>query len=75
MYEVNTFNFFGIERRKFYDLYDIAIIKAIRLISLIDESIDKDEKAIKKVLKEIGNLGYGTGVNENRKVYMKYFAN
>ena len=59
----------------FYDLYDIAIIKAIRLISLIDESIDKDEKAIKKVLKEIGNLGYGTGVNENRKVYMKYFAN
>lgn len=59
----------------FYDLYDVAVVKAVRLISLINESLDKDEKAIKKVLKEIGNLGYGTGVNENRKVTMKYFAN
>ena len=59
----------------FYDLYDVAVVKAVKLITLIDESLDKDEKAIKKVLKEIGNLGYGTGVNENRKVTMKYFAN
>ena len=59
----------------FYDLYDVAIIKAIKIISLIDGALDKDDKTIKKVVKEIGNLGYGTGVNENRKVSMKYFAN
>ena len=59
----------------FYDLYDVAIVKAVKLITMVDEAIDKDEKAIKKVLKEIGNLGYGTGVNENRKVTMKYFVN
>ena len=59
----------------FYDLYDVAIVKAVRLITLVDHALDQDEKAVKKVLREIGNLGYGTGVNENRKVQMKYFAN
>ena len=38
-------------------------------------SVLQDDKVIKKVIKEIGNLGYGTGVNETRKVTMKYFAN
>ena len=59
----------------FYDLYDVAIVKAVRLIQMVDDALNKDEKAVKKALKEIGNLGYGTGVNENRKVVMKYFAN
>ena len=59
----------------FYDLYDVAIVKAGKIIQLVDESLDKDEKILKKVIKEIGNLGYGTGVNENRKVTMKYFVN
>lgn len=59
----------------FYDLYDVAIIKAIKLITLLDEVLAKDEKAIRKALKEVGNLHYGTGVNENRKVTMKYFVN
>ena len=59
----------------FYDLYDVAIVKAIKLITLLDQSIDKDEKTIRKALKEVGNLHYGTGVNENRSVTMKYFAN
>ena len=59
----------------FYDLYDVAIVKALRLITLIDGVLDKDDKMVKKIIKEIGNLGYGTGVNENRKVVMKQFAN
>ncbi len=59
----------------FYDLYDLSLVKAKKLIMLINETLDKDNQTLKKVLKEIGNLGYGTGVNENRKVIMKYFAN
>lgn len=59
----------------FYDLYDVAVIKACKLITLLDQAIDQDDRAVKKALKEIGNLGYSTGVNENRKVTMKYFAN
>ena len=37
--------------------------------------LDKDEKTIKKVIREIGNLSDTTGVNEKRKVIMKYFIN
>ena len=59
----------------FYDLYDVAIVRAVKLITLIDEALDKDEKTIKKVIREIGNLSYTTGVNEKRKVIMKYFIN
>ena len=59
----------------FYDLYDVAVVRAVKLITLLDQSLDQDERTMKKVLKEIGNLGYSTGVNENRKVTMKYFAN
>lgn len=59
----------------FYDLYDVAVIKACKLITLLDQAIDQNDRAVKKALKEIGNLGYSTGVNENRKVTMKYFAN
>ena len=59
----------------FFDLYDVAVIRAVKLITLIDEALDRDDKRIKKVIKEIGNLGYATGVNENRVVKMKYFAN
>ncbi len=62
-------------RYSFFDLYDIAVIRAVKLISIIDQNIDKDEKTIKKIIREIGNLDYGTGVNQNRKVKMKYFAN
>lgn len=59
----------------FFDLYDVAVIKAVKFITLIDEVLDKDEKALKKALKELGNASYLTGVNEKRKVTMKYFAN
>ena len=58
----------------FYDLYDIAIVKACRYIKMIDESLD-DDKKIKKVLKEIGNLSYSTGVNVNASAKMQYFMN
>ena len=42
---------------------------------MVDAALDQDEKAVQKALKEIGNLGYWPGANENRKVVMKYFAN
>ncbi len=57
----------------FYDLYDVAIERARALIEHIDSAIDKDEKDIKKVLREIGNLGYDTGKNVNKSYVMKYF--
>ena len=45
----------------FYDLYDLSIEKARKLIKTIDNALDKDDKEINKVLKEIGNLNYCTG--------------
>ena len=59
----------------FYDLYDVALVRAKKIITLLDQVIDQDEVKVKKAIKEIGNLGYGTGVSEKRKVTMKYFAN
>lgn len=58
----------------FYDLYDISIEKARKLINELDSVIDKDDKSINKVLREIGNLSYTTGKNINKKDVMKYFA-
>lgn len=57
----------------FYDLYDVAIEKARKIINDLDSVIDKDDKSIKKVLREIGNLSYKTGKNINKKDEMKYF--
>lgn len=58
----------------FYDLYDIAIEKARKIINDLDDALNKDDKNIKKVLREIGNLSYTTGKNINKKNEMKYFA-
>ncbi len=44
-----------------YDLYDLSVEKARKLINLIDEGLDKDEKTIANILKEIGNNSYCTG--------------
>lgn len=57
----------------FYDLYDIAIERARILINQLDYALDKDEKDIKKVLREIGNLSYATGKNADKHYVMKYF--
>jgi len=58
----------------FYDLYDISIEKARKLINELDNALDKDEKTVNKVLREIGNLSYKTGKSINKKDEMKYFA-
>jgi len=57
----------------FYDLYDVAVERARYLINNLDNVIDKDEKQVKKALKEIGNLSYTTGKNVDNKSTMKYF--
>lgn len=57
----------------FYDLYDVAIERAKNLINNIDNAIDKDEKQINKVIREIGNLSYTTGKSINKRDVMKYF--
>lgn len=57
----------------FYDLYDISIEKARKLINDLDNALDKDDKSVNKVLREIGNLSYKTGKNINKKDNMKYF--
>lgn len=57
----------------FYDLYDVSIEKARVLINRIHHALDKDDKEIKKVLREIGNLSYSTGKNANKDYVMKYF--
>ena len=59
----------------FYDLYDVALVRAKKIITLLDQVIDQDEIKVKRAIKEIGNLSYGTGVSEKRKVTMKYFVN
>ena len=58
-----------------YDLYDLSIEKARKLINLIDSSLDKDDKEINKVLKEIGDLSYCTGKRwdkEYKKIEYEY---
>jgi len=57
----------------FYDLYDIALIRANKLITLIDEFLLNENIEIKSVLKEIGNISYTTGVSLSCKQVMKYF--
>lgn len=57
----------------FYDLYDVAIEKARCIINDLNEALNKDEKEIKKVLREIGNLSYATGKNADKQCNMKYF--
>jgi len=57
----------------FYDLYDVSIEKARKIINDLDNVIDKDEKELKKVLKNIGNLSYSTGKNVDKYYPMKYF--
>jgi len=39
----------------------------------LDNALDKDDKYVNKVLREIGNLSYKTGKNINKKDNMKYF--
>lgn len=58
----------------FYDLYDISIEKARKIINALDNALEKDDRAVNKVLREIGNLSYKTGKNINKKDEMKYFA-
>ena len=43
------------------DLYDVCIEKARTLINALDEALDSDEKKLKEVVKEIGDLSYSTG--------------
>jgi len=58
----------------FYDLYDISIERARNIINELNRVIAKDEKEVKKVLRNIGNLSYSTGKNISKKDEMKYFA-
>ena len=57
----------------FYDLYDVSIEKARKIINELDLVMDKSDKEVNKVLKEIGNLSYSTGKNANKNLVMKYF--
>ena len=57
----------------FYDLYDVSIEKARKIINLLDNALDKEEKEGRKVLREIGNLSYSTGKNADKYYPMKYF--
>ncbi len=43
------------------DLYDLCIERARTLINNIDEALNGDEKMVKEVLKDIGDLSYTTG--------------
>lgn len=57
----------------FFDLYDVSIEKARRIINSLNEALEKSDSDIKKVLREIGNNSYRTGLNISRKENMRYF--
>ena len=57
----------------FYDLYDLALIRAKKLIVMIYEFLAIKEPNLDILLKEIGNLSYITGVDLGRSQTMKYF--
>lgn len=56
----------------FYDLYDIAILKARDYINDLDLAL-KGEKDMEDVLNVIGNLSYYTGLNASESHPLKYF--
>ncbi|MCM1053305.1 MAG: zinc dependent phospholipase C family protein [Ruminococcus sp.] len=57
----------------FNDLYDLSLEKARNIINKLDIALS-NPKSINKILKEIGNLSYTTGINCNNKAKMQYFA-
>lgn len=59
----------------FDDLYDIALETAKKYITALDTALNGNDKEIKKVLKEIGDKSYATGLSCTNKRPMKYFYN
>lgn len=57
----------------FYDLYDIALEKAKTIINTLDSALNSNEEELNKTIKEIGNLGYSTGIDCDKKLKMQYF--
>lgn len=56
----------------FYDLYDVAIIKAKSFIMELDKAIMTNDN-IEETLQTIGNLSYYTGLDASEKHPLKYF--
>ncbi len=58
----------------FNDLYDLSLEKARSIINKLDIALSTNNQEINKILKELGNLSYTTGINCNNKSPMHYFA-
>ena len=57
----------------FFDLYDMAIVKTIKIINEVDKMLENKEINNKKLEKLFGNLDYGTGIDCNLNCEYKYF--
>lgn len=57
----------------FFDLYDMAIVKTIKIINEVDKMLENKKINNKKLEKLFGNLDYGTGMDCNLKHEYKYF--
>lgn len=57
----------------FFDLYDMAIVKALEIFNITSEMLDKG-KVDNVVLERLfGNLDYGTGLDCDKKYECKFF--
>ena len=57
----------------FFDLYDMALVKAIKIINEVDKMLQDKKIDNKKIEKLFDNLDYGTGMDCDLKAEYKYF--
>lgn len=57
----------------FFDLYDMAIVKAIKIFNVVDEMLNKGKIDNEVLEKLFGNLDYGTGLDCDLESKYKYF--
>ena len=57
----------------FFDLYDMALVKTVKIINEVDKMLNDKKIDNKRIEKLFGNLDYGTGMDCDLRMEYKYF--
>ena len=57
----------------FFDLYDMALVKTVKIINEVDKMLNDKKIDNKRIEKLFGNLDYGTGMDCDLEMKYKYF--
>ena len=57
----------------FFDLYDMALVKTVKIINEVDKMLNDKKIDNKRIEKLFGNLDYGTGMDCDLEMEYKYF--